>query len=249
MHRRDRAYFLLGASLTVMATAPGLAQDTSAEGVVTLEEITVSGRKRTENPQKAPVSISVIGRSGVPSLSSDPGADIARETPNLSFGSVGMTGQDFLNMRGVGPLGLPLNSLDNTVGIAIDGAPTTAYGYPPSLLDVAQIEILRGPQGTAFGRNALGGMINVVTNVADGTPTFRVTGEVGSVGHRLVEAVAGGWIVPDLVAGRIAVRGSNVDGDVLNGVVGGKEGKARLGSARGSRRGDTRWRGCATSRC
>ncbi|MFD1330690.1 TonB-dependent receptor [Methylopila musalis] len=237
MRRHVRASVLFGVSLTALVTATTApAQEAEQDGEIALDEIAVFGRKRIEDPQRAPVSISVLGGASVPSLSSDPGADITRDTPNLSFGSVGMTGQDFLNMRGVGPLGLPLNSLDNTVGVAVDGVPTTAYGYPPSLLDVRQVEVLRGPQGTTFGRNALGGMVNVVTNEADGTPTFRVTGEVGSDGHRLAEAVAGGWIVPDRVAGRIAARASGIDGDVPNRIVGGKEGEAKIGAVRGSLR-------------
>ena len=214
----------------------------------------ISSTKRVEQARNVPIGITVIegapdtagnGGTGAPSggmsdvpnfYSSDPGAEITRASPNFVFAGFGQPGLDFVNMRGVGPLGNPLNSLDNTVGFATNGVPTTAFGYPPSLLDVERVEVLRGPQGTLFGRNALGGAVNVITRGADGEREFKVTGELGSSGHKLAEVVAGGWLAPGLVAGRAALRFQDLDGDIPNRIAGGHEGGAELAAGRGTLR-------------
>ncbi|MGO4843367.1 TonB-dependent receptor plug domain-containing protein, partial [Rhizobiaceae sp. 2RAB30] len=85
-----------------------------------------------------------------------------RRAPNTNFVDYNRFGENFFNIRGVSTLGSPLNSFDTTVGFSVDGVPTSVSGFAPPLLDVGQIEVLRGPQGTTFGRNALAGAINVV---------------------------------------------------------------------------------------
>ncbi|GLK77449.1 TonB-dependent receptor [Methylopila jiangsuensis] len=209
----------------------GLAQD-GPDGAVMLEEITVTARKRPENAQDIPMSLTVINREAVPSFSADPGADIARSTPNFNFTDFSVPGQNFSQMRGIAPLGSPFNSLDNTVGYSQDGVPTSAFGSFSSLLDVERVEVLRGPQGTLFGRNALGGAVNVISTPADGRREFTTSGEIGSDGHRVAQMVAGGWLVQDKIAGRLALRYSHVDGDIRNSVIGGREGGAELASGK-----------------
>ena len=201
-----------------------------------LDPITVTARRREEAEIDVPISFSVIDGDDLPTFSIDPGADIARNAPNVNFIDFAEPGSSFANIRGIGPLGAPLNSLDNSVGFSVNGVATSSFGFAPNLLDVERVEVLRGPQGTLFGRNALGGAINVVTNPADGERAFRLSGEVGSDGYIRTEALAAGWLAPDLLAARGVIRYQDFDGDIENQVIGGDEGAAEITAGRATLR-------------
>ncbi|MGE6785867.1 TonB-dependent receptor [Ensifer adhaerens] len=208
----------------------------AASSETVLEPIVITGRKRTEREVDAPVSTVILKGDRLTQESLDPGAAILRQTPNANFVDLSRPGDRYGTMRGIGPLGSPLNSLDSTVGFAIDGVPTSAFGFSQPLVDVDQVEVLRGPQGTLFGRNTLGGLVNVVGRGADGEREFRLTGEVGTDGHRLIEGTAAGWLLPDVLAGRGALRFQGFDGDIPNGIIGGKDGEAAIAAGRGTLR-------------
>lgn len=203
---------------------------------IVLEPVTVTALKRKENPQKMASSVTVIEGDGMTSNAMDSGAAITRAAPNFYFGSVSIPGQDFTLMRGIGPLGQPSNSLDNSVGYATNGVGTSSFGFPPNLLDVDRVEILRGPQGTLFGRNAMGGMVNVVTREADGEKELKIAGELGTEGHHIAEVAGGGWLSEDVLAGRVAARLQSLDGDITNNITGKDEGNVDMGAIRGSLR-------------
>lgn len=221
------------------APLPGGAQPPQAAAPsLTLPPVTVTALKRVESAEDMAASVTVVTLDDTPFLGTaiDAGTAITRAAPNVQFGGFGQPGNDYVSIRGIGPLGQPANSLDNTVGFSTNGVGTSAFGFPPSLLDVDRVEVLRGPQGTLFGRNALGGAINVVTKPADGTREFRLTGELGTEGHAMTEAKAGGWLLPGVLAGRAAIRYQQLDGDIPNDIAGGDEGGSRLGAARGTLR-------------
>jgi len=229
---------LLPIAMLALDTSRAAAQQTDVErdAALVLEPITITALKRTDVVSALAGSVSVIAGDDQGLESPHAGAAIARASPNVYFGGFGQPGLDFVSMRGIGPLGQPANSLDNSVGFSVNGAATSAFGYPPSTLDIARVEVLRGPQGTLFGRNALGGAINVVTMPADGTREYRLRGEAGTDGLYLTEAIAGGWLQKDVLAGRFAVRFEGQKGDTPNLVTGGEEGDAKLGAGRGTLR-------------
>jgi iron complex outermembrane receptor protein len=214
-------------------TTPTFAQEGQE---VHLETIVITSRKRSETEEKAPVSATVIEADQIPASTLDSVAEIAKRSPNVNFIDYSRFGENFVNIRGVSTLGSPLNSLDSTVGFAVDGVPTSILGFSPPLLDVERIEVLRGPQGTTFGRNSLAGTINVVSRPADGERELRLDTEYGTNGHAYLQGTAGGWIVPDKVAGRGVVRLQSFDGDVPNPYLGEDLGSAQIGAARGALR-------------
>ena len=220
---------------TILASGPVVAQSTSelaATQPFDLGTIILEGRKREEAVLDAPVSASIVDGEDIRPGSADPSRDIALRTPNFNFIDFGSPGYNFAAIRGVVPLGTPLNNLDNTIGYSTNGVPTSGLGFSSLPLDVERVEVLRGPQGTLFGRNALGGAINVVTRQADGVRDARLGIEVGDNGNRVVDFAAGGWLIDDTLAGRVALRYQTIDGDIPNPLTASEIGDAEIAAAR-----------------
>jgi iron complex outermembrane recepter protein len=221
-------------SLGCIVAPEAFAQDTTDATV--LEQIVVTGRKRDETDARLPMSTTILTEQQVPPSTLDTAAAIARQSPGTNFTDFARFGDSYLTMRGVATLSSPQNPLDSTVGFSLNGVPTSLSALNAPLLDVDHIEVLQGPQGTTFGRNALAGSINVVSKPADGTRDFRLDSEVGSDGYGFVQGTAGGWIVPDTIAGRGVLRFQKFDGDIPNTVIGGTDGGARVGAGQATLR-------------
>lgn len=234
--QRTRRVILSSTALTLLLTC-GITFHVSAqesEEVTVLDPIIITGRKRDETESRLPMSAKVLTAEEVPASTLDSAAVIARQAPGTNFTDLARFGDSYLTMRGVATLGAAQNPLDSTVGFSVDGIPTSLSGLNAPLLAVERIEVLHGPQGTTFGRNALGGAINVVSRPADGEREYRLDAEVGTDGHRFIQGTAGGWIIPGTVAARGVLRLQNFDGDIPNVIIGGTDGGAQIGAARGS---------------
>ncbi|MGB3877052.1 MAG: TonB-dependent receptor [Shinella zoogloeoides] len=225
---------LAALGIAVAAGEPVAAQE--AEETTTLEAVVVTGTKRPQDDASLPVATTILGPENVKPSSLDPVGDVARQTPGTNFMDFGRFGESYMTMRGLSTLGSAMNSLDSVIGLSVDGIPTTLSAIGAPFLDVEQVEVLRGPQGTTFGRNAFAGAINVVSKPADGTKETIVSTEIGSDGHAFIEGTTGGWLIDDLVAGRATLRFQKFDGDIPNPITGKDEGGAKLGAARGTLR-------------
>lgn len=130
-----------------------------AESDYKLEEVTVSANKIEEKIQDVPQSITVIDEEVLHEKGIKNVADAMREVPNMNVSSTanGAT----ISFRG---LNTSMFTNNNPVVIYVDGVPYyDRYDFDPSLADVAQIEVLRGPQGTLYGKDAVGAVVNIVT--------------------------------------------------------------------------------------
>jgi iron complex outermembrane recepter protein len=182
-------------ALVMLFTVSGArAADTSAAspadtGGERLEEIVVTARKREENLQQVPLSIAALPASDLQNRSLENLAQVGQVTPNFTFSRTGNGGgtAGLVYIRGVGQYD-DLSTFDPAVGIYIDGVYFAGMqNNDLDTLNIERLEILRGPQGTLFGKNTDGGAINIVTRqpnaAADGLGGHaRVTG--GSF-HRL----------------------------------------------------------------
>lgn len=162
---------MLGLALALIA-APAAAQDaasTAAPAAETdanqLEEIVVTARKTAENLQTAPLSVSSLTADSLTERNITSVAQIANITPNLNIVAAPSNGAGtIVYLRGIGAIGATADA-DPPVTIYVDGVvqprPTgNAFDLP----DLERIEVLRGPQGTLFGRNTTGGAISIVTS-------------------------------------------------------------------------------------
>lgn len=168
--RRMRNHLLAGIALSLVPMLPVMAQETGSEGLL-LEEIIVTAQKRLENIQTVPASVSVM--SGAQIAKSSPGgiADYAAYLPGMAVTSGGTPGQVSLSLRGVSPVGPGA-----TVGTYIDDTPlgssanyarASIYALDLFPYDIAQVEVLRGPQGTLYGASTMGGLLKYVTTKPD----------------------------------------------------------------------------------
>lgn len=146
--------------------SPALAAGIAASD--TLEEITVTARKRTENLQDVPQSIDVFTAKDLQNLSIAQFEDYATKTPSVSFISIGPGTQMFF-MRGVSDGSNPNVVNTSSTGYFIDDLSMSYYGSIPDLhtYDIERIEILNGPQGTLFGAGSMSGAIRIVSNKPD----------------------------------------------------------------------------------
>jgi len=185
-----------------------------------LEEVIVTARKREESLKDVPIAVSAISGDTLQAQQYYEVRDVAQISPGLNI-TTDSPARAFISMRGIGDT--LINSVQPGVGIFIDGIyqPNTAYLNSP-LVDVARIEVLRGPQGTLFGNNTLGGAINVITNEPTNTWSGRVDGAyAGPDDSRSISASISGPIVADVLKFRLGVAYHDSDGFEHNTLIGG----------------------------
>jgi len=179
--KKQLALAVVGAT-AVLASGASFGQGSATNLVI--EEVVVTAQKRTEEAQDVPISISTLSESDLERRGVSNAADLVGTIPNMGgFQPPGAKGNIGINMRGVSS-GSPSNlSLDTSVGVYIDGV--LIGKQVGSALDVAElerVEVLRGPQGTLYGRNSTGGAVNFVTRKPTGEFGGSVTGTVGDEG-------------------------------------------------------------------
>jgi len=183
-------------------------------------DIVVTARKREESLQDVPVAISAITGDTLESRGIASVREAALLTPGLNINSDG-AGRAFVAIRGVGVT--LVQSVQPGVGLFIDGIyqPNTSYLNNP-IVDVERIEVLRGPQGTLYGKNTLGGAINVISRQPSNE--LRVRGMASYAGPDdswLVSGSVSGPIVTDRLQVRVAAAHREQDGFLRNTVIGG----------------------------
>jgi iron complex outermembrane receptor protein len=150
-----------------------------AESNSKLDEVTVSAQKTEENVQHVPASITTFSAAKISDYRLQNTRDLATLVPNLYSSNPG-DGRNVTSIRGIGT-----TSYDPAVATYIDGV--NQFGldtYISSLFDVERIEVLRGPQGTLYGRNAMGGVINIITKQPDNNTTGFAGIDVGNYGQQ-----------------------------------------------------------------
>ncbi len=201
---------VLSAMLAPLAAVPTVnAQEESSR---VLEEITVTARQRTESLQGVPVAVTVMDESMIEKTFAQNLGELGDYAPNVTIGTVpGFTAAS-IAIRGVSTGDIP-STFDPAVTVAVDGF--YLGHYQASLLDmfdIQQVEILRGPQGTLFGKNTIGGVINVSTKRPSGEFGIQAKARVGNEGRQDIMAAIDFPIVDDVLAARIAVQQFNFDG-------------------------------------
>lgn len=197
-----------------VTTAYGQQQDTEA-----LDTITVTAQKREENVQDVPVAVSVFDGIQIEDRMIDTVEDIARYTPGLEVISYGKALKSSPSMRG---LFSDYSTSSSTAGLFVDGVPVTSgVGFDQTLLDVERVEVLKGPQGTLYGKNTEVGAINIITRMPDNDLRARITVDVGEDDKREVACSVSGPLIEDYLYLGVAGKHYEKDGFVKNSFTGG----------------------------
>ncbi len=154
------------AALALVAFAgPAYAQDTANEDENAPGEIVVTAQKRSENVQDVPVAVSVLSGERLAEASRPSIESASQMVPSLNFLKSGTTLNQTIFLRGVGTATFSIAG-EPSVSTVVDGVVYSRSGEAFSdMVDVAQMEVLRGPQGTLFGKNASAGVINITTQM------------------------------------------------------------------------------------
>ena len=198
---RFKHQLMLGGALVVGAFAAGAHAQTrpttaaAAASVTTIEELVVTAEKREQNLQEVPVAVTAFTANKREIVGIDSIQDMTNFTPGLSYNS----STDRISLRGVGRLTNVLTA-DSSVANYNDGIyETFAVQAGRSTLFLDRVEVLRGPQGTLYGRNAIGGAINEVSKLPTEDWYAEVRGTYANYDHATVEgAVSGPFFIPGM---------------------------------------------------
>ena len=197
------------ASVLALALPRGQAIAASAESAGSvLEEVVVTARKREENLQVVPLSIDVFTKKDLQNLGIAQFDDYAQKVPSISFISVGPGTQLFV-MRGVSDGSHPNYANSSATGFFVDDMSTSWFGTQPDLhlYDIAQIEVLNGPQGTTFGAGSMAGAVRYVTNKPDVVAfSAGIDVDAGSIKGGTTNATYEGFLNLPLIEGVLGLR-------------------------------------------
>ena len=160
-HTRLQRTAMALAALTALAAQAQQAPTKADDG--TVQEVVVTATRRAEPLQKVPVAVSVIDGQAMEQANLNTLGAIAAQVPSINFRTNASNKDTTLFVRGVGTISTS-PGVEPTVSMVVDGVVMARPGQATlDLLDVDRIEVLRGPQGTLFGRNASAGVVNVVS--------------------------------------------------------------------------------------
>jgi outer membrane receptor protein involved in Fe transport len=162
-NRDSKCVWLAGASVLAMGLlAPAAVAQEDGESTRTLSTVTVTTQKVEESIQDVPIAVSAFDEEALNRLQLTGGPDLVKSIPNVTFTKGNFTGFNF-KIRGIG-VDSVAQSGDAGVGVHQNDVPLTANRlFEAEFYDVERVEVLRGPQGTLYGRNATGGVFNLIT--------------------------------------------------------------------------------------
>ena len=194
----------------------GVAQAQQADGeeAATVEEVVVVATKRPETIFEVPVAVTAYGEQQLQAAQIRSIQDLQVVAPTLSVNSSSGSTQTVFTVRGIGTAGQN-TGLEQSVGVFIDGVyrgrPGSALG---DYVDIEQIEVLRGPQGTLFGRNTSAGVVSVRTRAPSYEPSGVVEVSAGSLNFQQLRASITGPLIADTLAFRLSGSYQKRDGYV-----------------------------------
>lgn len=188
-----------------------------------LEEVVVTAQKREQSLQDVPISVSVLSGESLSESKIDTTVDLALSTPSLNFQGGFAPHAGSFAIRGIGTFALE-GGIQPSVSFVVDGVPIARVGeFSADMADIERVEILRGPQGTLFGRNATAGAINLVRKKPTDEFESYAAGSITDDNEYIVKLGVNGAI-SDSVNGRLSGYWKEYDGFLDNIYTGEDEG-------------------------
>jgi iron complex outermembrane receptor protein len=206
---------LASAGCLVPAACAAAAASASAEAPVSVNEVVVTAEKRETKLQDTPIAVTAFTSDTIEKNRIEHLEDVATRTPNVVYTQFSNE-ESYFSIRGT-LINNNAAGWDDAVATFVDDVPTTGLGdVDPNLFDLQSIEVLRGPQGTLFGRNATGGVVLIRTQPPSFTPMAKVEGTYGSNNLVQLRGVFSGPLVADTLAGKIAISLDHRDDFIRN---------------------------------
>jgi iron complex outermembrane recepter protein len=203
-------------------------------GADSLEEITVTAQRRAENAQNVPISLTVFDATEIEEQNFQGVESYFADTPNVSFTSEGTRDRKELSLRGISDQLSPDNNIkEGSFGFYIDEFNVAQGTSNPEIVDIDQIEVLRGPQGTYFGRNSVGGAINITTKQPTNDFFAEASAQYSSFNTVDAHGIINLPLIDHLLAVRVVARSETSDGNInnVNPIGGGNNSKYTYGKA------------------
>ncbi len=201
------------------APARELAQAQPVRAAASVETVVVTSSKIKGDIQTVPIAITALSQEQLTSRQIAGGPDLVKEVPNLTFTKTNFTGYS-IEIRGIGTQAISV-ATDPAVAVAFNDIPFIRnHFFEQEFYDVNQVEVVRGPQGTLYGRNATAGVVNVIS--AKPTDQFEamLSADWGNYSNRRYEGMVNIPIVDDRVDLRVAGEWTKRDGYTTNGITG-----------------------------
>lgn len=188
-------------------------EDTESDNK-TLSSVTVTARRAAEQAKDVPFGLSVVSGEELEARRLTNMEEALRSVPGVDINSWGGANDTNIRIRGIGSL-YQVSADDGSVVVNVDGVALSSRHATLGTLDIERVEVLKGPQGTLFGRNSEAGAINITTRRPTRQLEGYVRGEIGQQGQHLEEFAVGGPL-SERFSGRFAVRNSGADNWVEN---------------------------------
>ena len=187
----------------------------AAAATAGIESVVVTSSKIKGDIQTVPIAITALSQEQLTSRQIAGGPDLVKEVPNLTFSKTNFTGYN-IQIRGIGTQAISVTT-DPAVAVAFNDIPFIRnHFFEQEFYDVSQVEVLRGPQGTLYGRNATAGVVNVIS--AKPTDQFEAmaSADIGNYHNRRFEGMINVPIVDDRLDLRVAGEWTKRDGYSFN---------------------------------
>lgn len=205
-------------SSALYLTAPVFAQSTEGVAQTDMEDLEIISisRKRPESLQEVPIAVTALSKKDIEAAGIQRPSDFINLIPNVSIVDTANVGDTQVSIRGI----VSTRDAESTFAYVVDGVLiTNPNAFNGELLDVAQIEVLKGPQGALYGRNAVSGAILITTNEPSDFLEGSVSGGVGNNNTNKINGVISGPLSEN-VSARLTVSHSNTDGHYSNSFTG-----------------------------
>ncbi|PQM26898.1 hypothetical protein CVO77_18140 [Sphingopyxis lindanitolerans] len=210
-------------AVSVCLAMPAAAQDAARQKSVAdnqrdgSNDIVVTARKRAESIQDVPAAVTAVTMEELTTRQVTGGPDLMTQVPNMTFTKTNFSGYS-IQIRGIGTQAISVTT-DPAVGVALNNTPFIRNRFfEQEFFDLERVEILRGPQGTLYGRNATAGVVNLVTAKPKFEPSAKLSVDVGSYNQIRTEGMINIPIVDEKVALRLAGAWTMRDGYVHNSI-------------------------------
>ncbi len=180
----------------VLLSSPALAQDApvteaSRSSATTLDQITVTSRQRSERLQDVPIAVTAFNTADIRNAGISRPRDFISLTPNVNIDEAQNAGTSFITIRGIAQV----RNSEQPVAVVVDGVPQISSNqFNQELYDIAQIEVLKGPQGALYGSNSIGGAINITTMAPEVEASGYLQVGAGNGGLKRAQASYGGGL-------------------------------------------------------